>query len=94
MCPFQGFDARSGEQGKAKVANKAKAPVQVDSYPLQIKDVNYIEPLECLMVESTEIPDVAMEVSESEYVEKVKKVYHTTEEELVDFPNRCKLKGS
>lgn len=35
-----------------------------------------------------------MEVSKSNYVEKVKTAYPTTNEELVDFLNRCKLKGS
>lgn len=66
----------------------------MDSNPLQIKDTNYAEQLECLMVEATEIPDMEMKVSESHYVEKVMAIYPTAEEELVDSLNRCKLKSS
>lgn len=81
-------------EGKLKFVNKAKTSMQVDFDPMQIKDVNYVEPLECLMVVATESPDVEMEVSESNYAEKVKVVFPTAEEELVDFLNKCKLKGS
>lgn len=68
--------------------------MQVDFDPWQIKKGNYVDPLECLMVEAIEILGIEMEVSYSKYTEKVKEVYPTTEEELIDFLNRCKLKGS
>ena len=66
----------------------------MDDDPLQIKDANYAKPLECLMVEVTESPDLTMEVSELEYSKKVKEVYPHIEEELTDFRNRCKFKDS
>lgn len=40
------------------------------------------------MVEASEIPNGTMEVSESEYTEKVKEVHPNDEEELIDFLNR------
>lgn len=46
------------------------------------------------MIEAIESPDVEMAVSESNYDEKVEEVYPTTEEEVVNFLNRFKLKGS
>lgn len=81
-------------EGMLKFVDKAKAPMQVDFNPIQIKYINYVKPLECIMVEATKSPDMATKVSELEYVEKVRVVYPTVEEELVDFLNRCKLKGS
>lgn len=75
-------------EGRLKFANKAKAPMQVDSDPLYIKEENYVEPLKCLMVETTKIPNIIMEVFVSEYAEKVKEVYPRAEEELIDFLNR------
>lgn len=50
----------------------------MDFGPLQIKDTNYVESLECLMVEAIEIHDMPMEVSKSEYAKKVKAVYLDT----------------
>lgn len=85
---------RTLDEGRLKFADKAKSPVQVGSDPLQIKDAIYAKSLECLMVEATESPDVEMEVSESNYVEKVKAFYPTTKEEHVDLLNRVKLKSS
>lgn len=79
---------------KLKFAGKAKTLMQVDFDPLQIKDTNNVKPLKCLMLKATESPGVAMEVSDSEYDEKVKVIYLNVEEELVDFLNRYKLKGS
>lgn len=69
-------------EGRLKFDDKEKVPMQVDSNPLQIKDANYAKPLKCLMVEATESPDVEMEVSKSNYDDKVKAVYPTTENEL------------
>lgn len=46
------------------------------------------------MVESTKITNVEMEVSDSSDAEKVKADYPTAEDELVDFLNHWKLKGS
>lgn len=34
------------------------------------------------------------EVSKVDYIEKMKVVYPKAEEELIDFLNRCKIKGS
>lgn len=70
-------------EGTLKFADKVKARMQMDSDPLQIKYENYVEPLKCLMAEATESPGVEMEVSESEYVEKVNAVYPIAEEELM-----------
>lgn len=85
---------RALDEGRLKFADKAKYPVQVGFDPLQINDAIYAESLECLMVEATESPDVEMEVSESNYVKKVKAVYPTTKEEHADLLNRVKLKSS
>lgn len=49
--------------------------MQVDSDPLQIKDANYIELREYLMVEATKSPDIEMDVSKPNFVEKVKEIY-------------------
>lgn len=81
-------------EGRLKFVDRAKSPMQVDFDPLQIKDVNYVKPLERLMVEANESPNVVMEVVESKYVEKVKATYPDVEEKLIDFLNRCKWKGS
>lgn len=91
---FKDLVQRAFNEGRLKFADKAKSPMHMDFDSLQIKYENYVEPLECLIIEATESTDVAMEVSESEYAEKVKEVYPTTEEEHVDFLNRCKLKRS
>lgn len=68
--------------------------MHVDFDPLQIKDANYVESVKCLMVEAIESFHMIMEVYESEHAEKVQVIYPSVEEELLDFLNRCKLKGS
>lgn len=67
--------------------------MHVDFDPLQIKDANYVESVKCLIVEAIESFNMIMEVYESEHAEKVQAVYPSAEEELLDFLNRCKLKG-
>lgn len=62
--------------------------MEVDSNLLQIKDVNYVKPLKCLMVKATNNTDVTMKVFELEYADKVKEVFAHVEEELIYFLNK------
>lgn len=67
--------------------------MQVDDDPLQIKDTHYTEPLEWLVVEATEGPNVTMDVvSKSEYSEKIKVIHSHAEEELIYFLNNVSWK--
>ncbi|PNX89623.1 hypothetical protein L195_g045745, partial [Trifolium pratense] len=64
--------------------------MKVDSDPLQVAEISFVEPFECTMVEAMEATTMQV-VSEEEYAEKIKGVYPQAEEELVDFLNKCKL---
>ncbi|MCI93176.1 hypothetical protein A2U01_0114474, partial [Trifolium medium] len=48
--------------------------MQVDDDPLQVSDVSYVEPVECLMVDAMELTGGAQIVAipEDEYAEKIK----------------------
>ena len=59
MCYFQGFDAESSER-RLQFGERQK--MQVDSDPLKVDEALYVEPLKCMMVETT---DGLIEVSKA-----------------------------
>lgn len=68
--------------------------MKINSDLLQI-EVNYVKPIEINMVEVTDELDMEVEVEVGENIEeKMKVVYPITEEKLIDFLNRYKLKHS
>src|SRR6266487_4786636 len=93
MCSFQGFGAKSIDEGRLKFAEKTKPQMKVDTDPLPKVDVNYVEVYDCNMVDVVD-PALVKAVPEKEYEKKVQEVYPKAEEELVDFLTRCKLNNA
>lgn len=78
-----------------KYGNKPKDIVQVKSDPVLAKDENLVEPVEILTFEATDdLNNEVKEVSVQAYAEKMKVVYPKDDVELIDFLNRCKIKGA
>ena len=68
--------------------------MQVDTDPLKVQEVHFPEPVKILMVETRmDTNGKVKEVWTLGDAEKIKVVYSKGEEDLVDFLNRCKLKG-
>lgn len=69
--------------------------MHIDTNPLQTKETHLVEPVEIMMVETTEDLNIKVEdMIVVNYTEKMKMVYPKVEEELIDFLNMCKLEGS
>lgn len=66
--------------------------MKINSDPLQIKDANFVEPVEVLMVEIYEdhIPKIE-DMNMLDYPKKVKVVYPNAEEELINLLIQCKI---
>lgn len=67
--------------------------MKIDDDPLQVKEVNCVEPIDVVIVvitknHSSKVEDVNM----LDYVEKVNVVCPNAEEELIDFLNHYKIK--
>lgn len=52
MCAFQGFGAKALKKGRLQFNERKK--MRVDSDPLKVEKALYSEPLECMMVETTD----------------------------------------
>lgn len=74
---------------------KNKTPMQVDANPLQVKEENYAEPFEVMMVNATDgSTKKGSNASSSKDVALIKADYPDDEENLVDFLQRCKISHS
>ncbi|KAK2409728.1 hypothetical protein QL285_045140 [Trifolium repens] len=90
---FRDLVQKALNEGRLKFGEKPKA-MKVDAEPLQNAETLYAEPQEIMMVEAMKVTEVQAEkIPEEEYFEKMKVVYPRAEDDLVDFPNRCKLEN-
>lgn len=75
--------------------DKPKPPMKIATYPLQVEEAHLVEPVQIMMVETTMGSNMKVEeVCMVDYTEKIKVVYPTAKEELIDFLNQCKIKCS
>lgn len=68
--------------------------MKIDYDPLQVKEANFDEPIDVMMVEITK--DSSSKVGEEsmmDYDEKIKVLYPKAEEELIYFLNKYMIKG-
>jgi len=42
-------------EGRLKFGDKAKAPMKIDDDPLQVFDVMYVKPVDCLVIEANTV---------------------------------------
>lgn len=80
---------------RLKFGEKSKQPMKIDDDRLQVKEANFVEPVNVMIViitknHSSKVEDVNM----LDYVEKVNVVCPNAEEELIVFLNHYKIKRS
>lgn len=73
-----------------KFGDKSKPPFKIDLNPLQVKKANLLKHMEFMKVDAAKDPNPRAE----ELNMVVQQIYPKAKEELINFPNRCNIKGS